>query len=131
MPLFLTRRLQRLVSMIASFAIIVAVVAPTISQALVATGLVSADWVEICSAQGTRWVNVAEESPDSGSSAVNMGVCAYCFTHAGSFALPPVSATPPVLGDVFLPASFAAFNDPLIPASVWASYQTRAPPPIA
>ncbi len=125
------RRLQRLASWIATFAILMATLAPTVSQALVVSGLAESDWVEICSAQGTRWINAAEEAPERQPAQAHAEVCPYCFTHAGSFGLaPPADATTdPFAGDRYLPVPIA--NDPPRVANVWFPYQTRAPPLIA
>lgn len=123
-----TRRLQRFASWIATFAIMLAALAPTVSQALVASGLAGSGWIEVCTAQGTRWVVVGEEvSPDAPVKHYE-GVCAYCFTHAGSFGLPPNVAVAISIHDEYPLQVLALPTDPIRVSSVWSPHQTRAPP---
>jgi len=122
-----TRRLQRFASWIATFAIVLAALAPTVSQALVASGLAGSGWIEVCSAQGTRWVASDEASPEAPFEHCE-GVCAYCFTHAGSFGLVPSLAAPFSTHDEYLSQVLALPSDPIRVSSVWSPHQTRAPP---
>ncbi len=116
---------------IACFAIVLAALAPSISQTLHAAERSNVSWLEICSAAGAKLIKVADnQSSHPGSPAkknIHSEHCAFCSTHAGSFALPPTASfVLPVLdgADVF-PALFYQSHRPLF---VWTVAQSRAPP---
>ena len=123
-----TRRLQRFASWIATFAIVLAAVAPTVSQALVASGAMGSVWVEVCTAQGMRWVAIGDEAPADAPVEHCAGACAYCFTHAGSFGLVPGVEVALASRDDYVSGLVARFSEPLRVSSVWSPHQTRAPP---
>ena len=72
---------------------LLAALAPMVSRALASTR-VAGDWVEVCSAQGTEWVQLGESSsPSEGlDGAHEQHACGYCVLASERFAplLPPV-----------------------------------------
>jgi Protein of unknown function (DUF2946) len=98
----------------------------------VANAATQSGWVEICSAQGMRWVapdgTLSERGP-GGQGAAHGEQCPLC-CGAGAAALPAVTGTP-------RPAAVAAgFVAPLFlhaprPLLAWSFAQPRAPPPAA
>ena len=126
-----TRRLQRFASWIATFAIVLAAVAPTVSQALVASGAMGSAWVEVCTAEGMRWVAIGDETPTDAPAEHCVGVCAYCLTHAGSFGLAPVLASSLTFREDYAARSSVHAAAPPRLSSLWSPHQTRAPPPSA
>ncbi|CAL94774.1 DUF2946 domain-containing protein [Azoarcus olearius] len=127
--MFRLRSRQRCTAWIASFAILLAALAPVVSQLMAARAGDEARWLEICTVAGTERVAVAGDHGDGGGKpAQAMGEhCPYCFTHAGSFGLPPADV--PVFAvaggaDVLPPLYFAAPR----PLFAWAAAQPRAPP---
>ncbi|HRQ58107.1 MAG TPA: DUF2946 domain-containing protein [Azoarcus taiwanensis] len=128
MSLHRTRRYQRLASWIATFAIVLATVAPTVSQAMVASGMMGDGWVEVCTSQGMRWVAVGDETPSDVPAEYCHGACAYCFTHAGSFGLVPGFDPPASLHEEHAERLTVRCSTPLRASGVWSSHLTRAPP---
>lgn len=126
MHLSRTRRLQRFASWIASFAILMAAWAPAVSQAMVAAGLGGADWVEVCTSQGMRWVSVDQTSDESQE--VLAGACAYCFTHCASFGLTPHGHDGFAGGVRFFETPSPALDAPPIAGSPRSAHLTRGPP---
>lgn len=123
-----TRRLQRFATWIATFAIVLAALAPTVSQALVASGLAGSGWIEVCTARGTLWVAIGEDASSEAPAVQRAGMCAYCFTHAGSFGLAPCTIVSIVLHEEHRFQVLVFPSDPIRVASVWSPHQTRAPP---
>lgn len=89
-------------------------------------------WAEICSIAGPKLIKVADSQDPVKSSApaektLHFEHCPFCFSHGGTFGLPPTAAFAfPVA------SSFQAFP-PLFyqsprPLSIWAAAQSRAPP---
>ena len=115
----------------ACFAILMAVLAPSISHALsVAQGPVTV-WTEICSVHGVKVVKV-EIGPASGSSssmkhALQMSDCPFCVTHADATVLQISSSvlSPVESGSYRFPPLFYQAPRSLF---VWATPQSRAPP---
>ncbi len=74
---------------------LLAVLAPLVSRTLASTR-VAGDWVEVCTAQGSQWVQLGEpsSSPLSDDPAHEQHACGYCVLANERFAplLPPVSA---------------------------------------
>lgn len=131
---------------VAMFALMVNVLAPGISHALVAAGALPADTVEICTPTGVKLLSVFDSSADpqnasqsvsqsasqdgpqdGGALAKSLAVCAYCMTHSASSGLEPVLYEPCSLqiGPV-LPASSLSASP--APARVWVVHSPRAPP---
>jgi type II secretory pathway pseudopilin PulG len=122
---------RRFAAWIACFAILLAVLAPSISQAVAnAKQESSSGWAEICSVAGIRFVQVDAGAVDekSAGKAMQMEHCAFCSTHAGSVGLPPASPVMPLLvasGTAIFPALYYQSPAPLF---IWSTAQSRAPP---
>ncbi len=124
---------RRLAAWIACFAILLAALAPSISQAVAnAKQQSGSGWAEICSVAGIRFVQVVEdgttEDGKSAGKAMQMEHCAFCSTHAGSVGLPPTSPALPLpvaSGTAIFPALYYQSPAPLF---IWSTAQSRAPP---
>ncbi|HNW61578.1 MAG TPA: DUF2946 domain-containing protein [Piscinibacter sp.] len=117
---------RRLTTWIAALAILLASLAPSLSHALGSVN--GSSWIEICSSQGSKWV---EDGSDGTSSVPAAGHafehCAFCSTHAPALGLPPSPALAPfpIEGHgSFPPAFYAAPRT----QHVWVSSRPRAPP---
>ncbi|MFC0348875.1 DUF2946 domain-containing protein [Undibacterium danionis] len=142
---------QRLFSWIAILAILLNSLMPLISQAVeLQTGnsfkpsssFVAADganWQELCSANGSVWIkldangNILEktkEKPAGAPSTIHLEHCAYCLTHAGSFAL-AVTDLVYAFAQSELDQFTAVDFTPDLPQSFWISPAVRAPPTFA
>jgi Protein of unknown function (DUF2946) len=102
------------------------------SMTRVVNATMHSGWVEVCSAQGMRWVapdgTLSERGP-GGRGASQGEHCPLC-GGAGAVALPGTAAI------ALLPAFEAGFIAPLFlyaprPLFAWSSAQPRAPPPAA
>ncbi|WP_298406590.1 DUF2946 domain-containing protein [Janthinobacterium sp.] len=123
---------RRFAAWIACFAILLAALAPSISQAVANAKQESGSgWAEICSVAGIRFVQVDEDGAadgKSGGKAMQMEHCAFCSTHAGSVGLPPASPVLPLRlssGTAIFPALYYQSPSPLF---IWSAAQSRAPP---
>ncbi|OHV95182.1 hypothetical protein AKG95_23250 [Janthinobacterium lividum] len=125
---------RRFAAWIACFAILLAALAPSISQAVANAKQVSGSgWAEICSVAGIRFVQVLQAddgaaAEKSGGKAMQMEHCAFCSTHAGSVGLPPTSPVLPLLvasGTAIFPALYYQSPSRLF---IWSTAQSRAPP---
>jgi hypothetical protein len=133
------QRKRTLFSWIAILAILLNALMPAVSQALeharVRNGS-SAEWIEVCSTQGTNWVRLAadgslieqtSQKPADAPAATHEGHCLYCVTHAGSFGLLPdqFEAVPawPVTFDLSPPRALIARSP-----RAWMAPAARAPP---
>lgn len=128
----LQQRTRRIAAWLATFAILLAALSPTVSHAMAAVRG-GASWVEVCTATGPALVKVAGEpapaAPAKGGSAPDLAHfdhCPFCSTHAGTAGLPPAAAALPVVtGAPTLPELFLRAPRPLF---AWAAGQPRAPP---
>ena len=121
---------RRFAAWIACFAILLAALAPSISQAVANAKQESGSgWAEICSVAGIRFVQVDDGAADekSAGKAMQMEHCAFCATHAGSVGLPPspVLPLPVISGTAIFPALYYQSPSPLF---IWSTAQSRAPP---
>lgn len=124
---------RRFAAWIACFAILLAALAPSISQAVANAKQESGSgWAEICSVAGIRFVQVLQADDGaadetSGGKAMQMEHCAFCSTHAGSVGLPPspVLPLPVASGTAIFPALYYQSPSPLF---IWSTAQSRAPP---
>ena len=128
---------RRFAAWIACFAILLAALAPSISQAVASAKQESGSgWAEICSVAGIRFVQLdpADDGAadgKSGGKAMQMEHCAFCSTHAGSVGLPPTSPVLPLLvasGTAIFPSLYYQSPAPLF---IWFTAQSRAPPALA
>jgi hypothetical protein len=127
----MTKFTRRLTAWIAMFAIVLAALAPAISQAVNAARTTAAGWDEICTIDGLRLIKADGEASHTSPVPVEKGThfehCPFCFTHAGSFGLPPD------IGLTFSMASGNAMQPSLYYQAprrlfIWAAAQPRAPP---
>jgi hypothetical protein len=120
------RTQRQLTGWIAVLAVLLASLAPALSHAL--GGSNGASWVEVCSTQGSRWVQSDPDEP--GGAPVQAHLlehCPYCSIHAPALGLPPVPERTPLepgLKDEFPLAFLAAPRTP----HAWVSAQPRGPP---
>jgi hypothetical protein len=127
----MSRAAHRLTIWIASFAILLAALAPSISHAVAAaTGGVPNGWTEVCTADGAKLVKLdgAPSSPDApADKALHFEHCPFCLHHATGAGLLPAS-------DIALPAPAESRAFPTLfyqasyPKPAWAVAQPRAPP---
>ena len=119
----------RFTGWVAILVVLLASLAPSLSHALGATQ--GASWVEICTAQGSKWVQ--GDSADSGGSksapafAHPLEHCPYCSIHMPALGLPPTLLIVPLeLGlEAEVPPAFLAAPRT---SHAWVSAQPRAPP---
>lgn len=126
---FSLRRFRQ-IAWIASFAILVNVLAPGISHALVAAGALPADTIEICTPSGIERLSALAADSDSdggGTLAPVAAACAYCMVHAASFGLTPTCAEQVILPPQAAPPASMLFATPT-PARAWVVHSPRAPP---
>ncbi len=133
----ISARLRRLTAWITCFAILLSLLAPSVSHAILAQKGTSSSFLEICTSAGTQLIKAgAEQTLDQGQDAAgsasnkkmdHAGHCPFCDTSAGSFgALPSQSFIFPVVAGTYeMPALFYRPSRPLF---AWASAQPRAPP---
>ena len=124
MRVFRTHR--RLPTWIAALAILLASLAPALSHAFASAS--GSDWVEICTAQGAKWVKMGEDGADRvPGSAHSLDHCPFCSLHAPTLGLPPVTnlALQPLRLSEEVPPAFLFAPHTL---HVWVSAQPRAPP---
>lgn len=116
----------QLAGWIAVLAILLSALAPSLSQALAAgTG---SNWVEVCTAQGSKWMAAGEAGTEPApASAHVLDHCPYCSLHAPALGLPPVASMPPLLLQRAheVPRAYLAARRTL---HAWVSAQPRAPP---
>lgn len=118
---------QRVTAWIATLAILLAALAPTISQAAYH---VSGDalWLEVCTAYGIQRVAVDADPQSSGDTASLLAEhCSYCSFHSGGTALVSRAVELPILSadDVAVAAHHLHFPRPPL---AWAASRPRAPP---
>jgi hypothetical protein len=128
----MTKSMHRLTVWIASFAILLAALAPSISHAVAAAQGVPNGWMEICTIEGAKLVQIddgqpSRSTPGKGDKATHFEHCPFCLSHAVSPALLPTAdfTIPVVEGSAFLPLLFYQASHPLF---AWTAAQPRAPP---
>lgn len=119
---------RKLASWIAIVAVLMASLFPALSHALGQQGR-GASWIEVCTAQGSRWVPAdALEQSDTGPLVAHpLAHCPCCVSHAPDLGLPPPSCVPVVAaepGTSHPPAFFEAART----LHAWLNAQPRAPP---
>jgi hypothetical protein len=123
-------RPRRFASWIAVLAVLMAALAPALSQAF-GSGVSSA-WLEICTVEGSKWVQAgAAPADDSSPSAEHtLEHCPYCTLQVPHLGLPPsalASVPTPDLAHA-VPLAFLAAPRRL---HAWVSAQPRAPPTLS
>ncbi|RQO53467.1 hypothetical protein DBR47_23900 [Paucibacter sp. KBW04] len=128
--------LRRWLISLAILALLMNAFAPSISQALAAQASPSnGSWAEVCSSQGTRWVQLepgdTDSVPEPPGVVKHQAACDYCLTHAASFALPPpAGAGPPARFDAATRLTLAEPGPAPGLSRSWASPAVRAPPAV-
>jgi Protein of unknown function (DUF2946) len=122
----LSRSVRRLTHWLAALAMVVGALAPALAQALGSAA--GANWIEVCTAQGSRWVAADSTAPlqDRGA-AMPVDDCAYCSSNAQPLGMAPapVAAVVPACGDG-APAPVVRPAPRTVVA--WLVAQPRAPP---
>ncbi|MBL8305548.1 MAG: DUF2946 domain-containing protein [Rubrivivax sp.] len=132
------RPCRQLISTLALVAVLLNALAPALSQARAASSGGTTSWIEACTAQGARWLQLDDAGrviavstlrPDDAPAALHAAACGYCLAHAASFGLPPPAgplalATPP--GVAAAPQGPGPARPHL--RSEWAAPAARAPP---
>lgn len=126
------RQKRRIVAWLACLAVLLNVLMPAASHALMAEQDSLSAWTAICSASGTTFAPSPFEPPgNENPTAVPMAHCPYCLPHAGSLSLLPA-------GQALLPLAVAVSSSPLltyyfspVPTVPWAIASPRAPPVLA
>ena len=121
--------LRRLLSWIALAAILGLALTPALAQMLARGG--PSEWMQICSAQGSKLVAVADLAPDESPapSTAHLEHCPFCVLHA------PLLPTPQWQVSFFAPTAPPARYPKLFfpaprPLFAWSAGQARAPPAI-
>ncbi len=124
--MFMHRTIYRFALWLAALAMLLSVLAPTISRISN-----KSDWVEVCSVAGTKLVQVVAntdgDQPTGSRAAMN---CPYCALHI-DLALPPlpqVALIDHIIRLAFVPRLFLQAPQAQF---VWAPAQSRAPPILA
>lgn len=117
---------RRLAAWIALCAMLMATLAPAVSQALGS----GPSWIEVCTAQGSRWVASADD--DASSTPKPSGEhllehCPYCSLHTPALGLPP-SPMRMLPADPLGRAVPQAFLSAPRTLHAWVRAQPRAPP---
>ena len=123
------RQNRRFIAWFACIAILLNSLAPAISHAMASVQGKDAPWAQICSTSGTKYIplDFGQNDRDQQPQPMAMQHCAYCLTHAGSFAVFTDVALQfePVSLAYSYPALFYQSPHPLF---VWAAASPRAPP---
>jgi hypothetical protein len=128
----LFRQNRRFIAWFACLAILLNSLAPAISHAMASMQGEEAPWTQICSTSGNKFIPLdlgkfSKQDGDKQPQPMAMEHCAYCLTHAGSFAVfsdVPLQFTPDRLTHTY-PALFYQSPYPLFS---WAVASPRAPP---
>ncbi|GIZ51899.1 DUF2946 domain-containing protein [Noviherbaspirillum aridicola] len=115
----------------ACVAILLVVLAPSISHALAAKKATTQEWTEICTSTGVKQVKVTDGESGKpfspGKHDQHSEDCPFCRTHANTIGPPPTSAA-----IVFIPAASQSYPSLFYqaprPQFTWAPAQSRAPP---
>ena len=107
-------------------AILLASLVPALGHAV--SSATGADWIEICTTQGSKWIQAGEPSTEQPAGSVHLlEHCPYCSLHT------PTPGLAPVTDLVYLPLRLThavplAFLSAARTPHAWVSAQPRAPP---
>lgn len=125
----LTRRARQLVGWIACCAVLLGLLAPTITQALPADA--GGGWVTVCTALGMKTLKVdasGQLDEQAGDPAgMHESHCAFCCGSLPVLGLPPAAVTTGLVDEPFAPWPRLFWAGPRL-STVWATAQPRAPP---
>lgn len=121
---------RKLIALMACAAILLNSLAPAISHAMAKVQGKDAPWAQICSTSGTKYIplDLGNSSPDSDvPQSMAMEHCAFCLSHAGSFAI--FTAIPSPITSVKLHHDYPPlFYHSPSKSFVWAPSNPRGPP---
>lgn len=125
----LFRQNRRITAWFACLTILLNALAPAISHAMAAMEDDQTPWAQICSANGARFIplDLNTDTPQQDRQPMAMDHCAYCLTHAGSFAVFSDVPLPVVSADFGLDYPTRFYQSPSR-LFVWATASPRAPP---
>lgn len=116
---------RRISTWIALWAMVALTLIPSISRAWTALNSPS-DWVEVCTAQGARWVSLTDSREPQPEAPATAEHCAYCQLQGHALALPPTSAGLVLMVDFDeIPPLFYGAPYQL---EVWRTAAARGPP---
>lgn len=124
--------MRRITAWIASFAILLAALAPSISHAVSAASNAPNGWTEICTVAGAKLLKL-DDAPSKPAPAHKMSHfehCPFCLSHAVALGLPSDAnlKLPAITGMHIVPSLFHHAPRPLF---AWAAAQPRAPPALS
>jgi hypothetical protein len=124
--------MRRITAWIASFAILLAALAPSISHAVAAAKNIPNGWTEICTVAGAKLVKLDDTSSKQAPThkMSHFEHCPFCLSHAVALGLPSgVDIVMPVVdGTSVFPVLFYQASHPLF---AWVATQPRAPPAVS
>jgi hypothetical protein len=121
------RLLRIALTWLASLAILMPVLAPTVSHAMQDDGPLR--WAEICSASGSKQLLLdgSDTRPQDPTPSHVLEHCPYCSLHSSALGMPPAATMLPLLVALGEPVPELFLRAPR-PLFAWASAQPRAPP---
>lgn len=125
----LFRQNRRFIAWFACLAILLNSLAPAISHAMASVQGKDAPWTQICSTSGNKFIplDLGLQGNDRQPQPMAMEHCAYCLTHAGSFAV--FTDVPLQFDAASLVYTYPAlFYHSPYPLFTWAPASPRAPP---
>jgi|BarGraIncu00222A_1022003.scaffolds.fasta_scaffold43111_2 hypothetical protein len=115
---------------LASFAMLMGAVAPTLSHALARQ---APAWIQVCSAQGSSWIRTDASAPVEGSRQPAPGHafehCPYCSLHAAGLGMPPGIPDVPALSRAHAVHPHRVAAAPTL--RLWSDAQSRGPPALS
>lgn len=112
--------------------VLFAALAPTVSKVLASTEAAGGVWIEVCSANGTKLVQVdmqdgAAEEPNS----IQADHCPFCLPHFQFRGVPPADTSLPVYQFVCGIALCLPESELILAHNQWRPDRSRAPPSIS
>jgi Protein of unknown function (DUF2946) len=120
------RQARKLISWIATLAILMSALAPSISQALSLSQAGKGFVAEICTTSGAKLAQVIDDEDSSSSSATMEGHCPYCVV-SSLYLLPTISGLEFHVPGHYVKQSLSSYRAPQ-PLFPWLSLPSRAPP---
>lgn len=126
------RQNRRFIAWLACLAILLNTLAPAISHAMASAKGEQTPWAQICSTSGARFIplDLNTDAPPQDRQPMAMDHCAYCLTHAGSFAIFTALPLPLVTGTLAYDHPPRFYQSPRR-QFVWTTASPRAPPVLA
>ena len=129
----MTKSMHRLSARIALFAILLAALAPSISHAIASAKGVPNGWMEVCTVEGAKLVQVDAGKPAAPApveKSLHFEHCPFCIGHAVALGIPSTNhiELPVAAGTSVVPVLFYQASHPLF---AWTAAQPRAPPALS